>query len=81
MVTVAIVSTPFSFEMGRRQINAREGLAKLRPFVDTLITVPNDRLLQIAPRDLTLDLASAWRMTSCARCAGDHRTGDATWYD
>ncbi len=57
MVTTAIVSTPFSFELGRRQKNAREGLARLRPFTDTLITVPNDRLLQIAPRDLTLDLA------------------------
>ncbi len=57
MVTTAIVSTPFSFEVGRRQRNAREGLARLRPFTDTLITVPNDRLLQIAPRDLTLDLA------------------------
>lgn len=57
MVTIAIVSTPFSFEVGRRQNNAREGLAKLRPYTDTLITVPNDRLLKIAPRDLTLDLA------------------------
>lgn len=57
MVTIAIVSTPFSFEMGRRQQNARAGLAKLRPYTDTLITVPNDRLLSIAPRDLTLDLA------------------------
>jgi cell division protein FtsZ len=57
MVTIAIVSTPFSFEVGRRQQNAREGLAKLRPYTDTLITVPNDRLLKIAPRDLTLDLA------------------------
>lgn len=56
-VTVAVVTTPFSFEMGRRQINAREGLAKLQPNTDTLITVPNDRLLQIAPRNLTLDLA------------------------
>jgi cell division protein FtsZ len=56
-VNVAIVSTPFSFEVGRRQNNAREGLARLRPFTDTCITVPNDRLLQIAPRDLTLDLA------------------------
>lgn len=56
-VTVAVVTTPFSFEMGRRQINAREGLAKLQPNTDTLITVPNDRLLQIAPRTLTLDLA------------------------
>ena len=56
-VTVAVVTTPFSFEMGRRQVNAREGLSKLQPNTDTLITVPNDRLLQIAPRNLTLDLA------------------------
>jgi cell division protein FtsZ len=56
-VTVAVVTTPFSFEMGRRQTNAREGLAKLQPHTDTLITVPNDRLLQIAPHNLTLDLA------------------------
>ena len=56
-VVVAIVTTPFSFEMGRRQRNAREGLAKLQPFTDTLITVPNDRLLQVAPRDLPLEMA------------------------
>jgi cell division protein FtsZ len=56
-VTVAVVTTPFSFELGRRQQNAREGLANLAPHTDTLITVPNDRLLQIAPRNLTLDLA------------------------
>jgi cell division protein FtsZ len=56
-VTVAVVTTPFNFEMGRRQVNAREGLAMLQPHTDTLITVPNDRLLQIAPRNLTLDLA------------------------
>lgn len=56
-VTVAIVSTPFSFEMGRRQVNANEGLARLRQHVDTLITIPNDRLLKIAPRDLPLDMA------------------------
>jgi cell division protein FtsZ len=56
-VTVAIVTMPFSFEIGRRQRNAREGLARLRPYTDTMVTVPNDRLLQIAPRDLPLDLA------------------------
>ncbi len=56
-VTVAIVTTPFSFEVGRRQTNAREGLARLRPYIDTLVTVPNDRLLQVAPRDLPLDMA------------------------
>ena len=56
-VTIAIVTTPFSFELGRRQQNARQGLAKLRQFTDTLITVPNDRLLNIAKKDLTLDMA------------------------
>ena len=56
-VVVAIVTMPFAFEMGRRQRNAREGLAKLQPFTDTLICVPNDRLLQIAPRDLPLEMA------------------------
>lgn len=56
-VTIAIVTTPFSFEIGRRQKNAQEWLSKLRLNTDTLITVPNDRLLQIAPRDLPLELA------------------------
>ncbi len=56
-VVVAIVTMPFSFEVGRRQRNAREGLAKLQPFTDTLITVPNDRLLQVAPVDLPLEMA------------------------
>jgi len=56
-VTIAVVSLPFSFEVGRRQQNAREGLMHLRPNTDTLITVPNDRLLQIAPRDLPLEMA------------------------
>ena len=56
-VTVAVVTTPFMFEIGKRQVNAREGLAKLRPFTDTLITIPNDRLLKVAPRDLPLEMA------------------------
>ncbi len=56
-VTIAFVSMPFSFEVGKRQKNAREGLAKLRPFTDTLITIPNDRLMDIASSELTLDLA------------------------
>ncbi len=56
-VVIAVVSMPFAFEMGRRQKNAREGLAKLQLFTDTLITVPNDRLLEFAPRDLPLEMA------------------------
>jgi cell division protein FtsZ len=56
-VTIAVVTMPFSFEMGRRQRNASDGLKKLRPNSDTLIAIPNDRLLYVAPRDLPLDTA------------------------
>jgi cell division protein FtsZ len=45
IVTIAVVTTPFEFEKGRRQVNAREGLAALRPNTDTLIAIPNERLL------------------------------------
>lgn len=56
-VTIAVVTTPFSFEMGRRQKNAAIGLQKLRQYTDTMITVPNDKLLEVAPQDLTLEMA------------------------
>lgn len=56
-VTIAVVTTPFSFEMGRRQKNANEGLMLLRPNTDTLISIPNDRLLDVAPRNLPLEVA------------------------
>jgi cell division protein FtsZ len=56
-VTIAVVTTPFSFEMGRRQHNANEGLTCLRPHTDTLISIPNDRLLYVAPRDLPMEVA------------------------
>jgi cell division protein FtsZ len=56
-VCVAIVTLPFSFEVGKRQTNARIGLEKLRQHTDTLITVPNDRLLAVAPHDLPIEAA------------------------
>mgnify|MGYP001028556000 CR=1 FL=1 len=56
-VTIAVVTMPFSFEVGRRQKNAMEGLRRLQPFTDTLISIPNDRLLFVAPRNLPLDTA------------------------
>lgn len=56
-VAIAVVTTPFSFEMGRRQKNANEGLDELRKHTNTLISIPNDRLLQIAPKNLPLDTA------------------------
>jgi len=56
-VTIAVVTMPFSFEMGRRQRNASEGIKRLSPNADTLISIPNDRLLDVAPHDLPLDTA------------------------
>jgi cell division protein FtsZ len=56
-VTIAVVTTPFAFEMGRRQKNAAIGLQKLRQFTDTMITVSNDKLLEIAPPHLPLEMA------------------------
>ncbi|HUV28510.1 MAG TPA: cell division protein FtsZ [Anaerolineales bacterium] len=56
-VTIAIVTSPFSFEMGRRQRNANQGMAELAQHTDTLIAIPNDRLLMVAPRDLPLEVA------------------------
>jgi cell division protein FtsZ len=56
-VTIAIVTMPFTFEAGRRQVNARQGLDRIRPYTDTLISIPNDKLMEVAPRDLTLDAA------------------------
>lgn len=56
-ITIAVVTTPFSFEMGRRQKNAALGLRKLRQYTDTLITVSNDRLLEVAPTNIPLEMA------------------------
>lgn len=56
-VGIAVVTLPFSFELGKRQNNAVDGLAELREQTDTLISIPNDRLLSIAPKDLPLDTA------------------------
>lgn len=56
-VVVAVVTMPFSFEMSKRAKNAFEGVKQLQPHTHTLITVPNDKLLQIVPRDLSLEIA------------------------
>ncbi|XP_010527634.1 PREDICTED: cell division protein FtsZ homolog 2-1, chloroplastic [Tarenaya hassleriana] len=45
ILTVGIVTTPFSFEGRRRALQAQEGIASLRDNVDTLIVIPNDKLL------------------------------------
>ena len=53
-LTVAVVTKPFSFEGARRRQNAEEGAAQLREKVDTLIVVPNDRLLSVVDKKMSM---------------------------
>jgi cell division protein FtsZ len=53
-LTVGVVTRPFQFEGRRRKGQAEEGLRELKDAVDTLITIPNDRLLSVANRSTTL---------------------------
>jgi cell division protein FtsZ len=57
IATIAVVTKPFAFEVGGRQRNAAEGLLKLQPHVNTLITIPNERLLQTVSEKATLSEA------------------------
>ena len=49
-LTVGVVTKPFSFEGKRRMTQAENGIVNLKDKVDTLITIPNDRLLQVIDR-------------------------------
>ncbi len=53
-LTVAIVTKPFHFEGKKRMKQAEEGLANLRMTADALITIPNQRLLSISGKNMTL---------------------------
>ena len=53
-LTVGVVTKPFQFEGRKRRGQADEGLRELKDAVDTLITIPNDRLLSVASRTTTL---------------------------
>ena len=53
-LTVAVVTKPFSFEGRRRMRQAEEGLSELRAEVDTLIVIPNERLLAVVDKGTTL---------------------------
>jgi cell division protein FtsZ len=52
-LTVGVVTKPFTFEGKRRTAQADEGIALLREEVDTLIVIPNDRLLAISDRSIS----------------------------
>jgi cell division protein FtsZ len=53
-LTIGVVTRPFTFEGSRRQKAAEEGISKLKEHADTLIVIPNDRLLQIVDKRASL---------------------------
>jgi cell division protein FtsZ len=53
-LTVGIVTKPFSFEGTRRMVIAEDGIEKLKEQVDTLIVIPNQRLMDVIDRKMTL---------------------------
>ena len=54
ILTIAVVTKPFSYEGKRRQNQAQQGLEKLRESVDALIVIPNDKLLDVVDRRVSL---------------------------
>jgi cell division protein FtsZ len=56
-LTVGVVTRPFSFEGRRRAMQAERGIMELKDRVDTLITIPNDRLLQVVDKHTTVQEA------------------------
>lgn len=57
ILTVGIVTKPFLFEGPKRMVRAEEGIIELKESVDTLIVIPNQRLLSIVPENTPLDNA------------------------
>ncbi|QOI11262.1 cell division protein FtsZ [Blochmannia endosymbiont of Colobopsis nipponica] len=54
VLTVAVVTKPFSFEGKKRMAFAEQGIAKLAKYVDSLIIIPNDKLLKVLGRGVSL---------------------------
>ena len=54
MLTVGVVTRPFTFEGNHRRKTAEAGIEQFRPMVDTLIIIPNDRLLQTASKNTSM---------------------------
>ena len=54
ILTVAVVTKPFPFEGKKRMDIAKEGISELKTFVDSLITIPNEKLLSVLGKNITL---------------------------
>jgi len=57
ILTVAVVTKPFPFEGKRRMTQAEKGIEELKQNVDTIITIPNEKLLQVVEKDTTIEEA------------------------
>lgn len=73
-LTVGIVTLPFSFEGTRRRNLAAAGLDRLRPLLDSVIVVSNDRLLHVAP--VTTGIHESFRMADETLNQGIHGIAD-----
>lgn len=50
ILTIAVVTKPFNFEGKKRMLNAEQGIEELRKYVDTLVIIPNDKILKVVPK-------------------------------
>lgn len=57
ILTVGIITKPFSFEGKKRELNAEEGLKKMKEAVDTLIIIPNDKIFNVIDKKTTFKQA------------------------
>lgn len=57
ILTVAVVTLPFSFEAKRRMDNALSGIEELKKSVDSIITIPNDKIRQVVPKNTSFSEA------------------------
>ncbi|MBQ8229451.1 MAG: cell division protein FtsZ [Clostridia bacterium] len=57
ILTVAVVTLPFNFEAKRRMDNAVAGIEELKKSVDSIITIPNDKIRQVVPKDTSFSEA------------------------
>ena len=57
ILTVAVVTLPFTFEAKRRMDNALLGIEELKKSVDSIITIPNDKIRQVVPKDTSFSEA------------------------
>ena len=68
-LTVGIVTTPFKFEGTRRRVAAEPGVEALRAACDTVIVIPNDRLLEVLDRSTSMVDAFRSPTTCCVRAS------------